>query len=138
MLHDLKAAKIVFRRRVGRAPKEGGQTLHMADIILLCMGTETPHHHVVLHPLTQRADRSGVDRDSHGKFLFAEGTSNLRGNLAPLKAYIYRITVPHATLPRSGFVHGSECAAKRLRRQLLHIGEGFSRVLLQLTPPHLA
>lgn len=50
----------------------------MADIILLCAGQGPLQHHVEQHPLTRWADRSDMDRDSDGKFLLTEGTSNLR------------------------------------------------------------
>ena len=95
VLHELETAQVFFRRGVGRATEEGSQTLHMPNIILLGVGTETPHHHVMLHPLTQRADRGGVDRDSHGKFLFAEGNSNLRGQPRPAKGPYF----PHYAAP---------------------------------------
>lgn len=111
MLHELETAQVFFRRGVGRAAKEGSQTLHMPDIILLSVGTETPHHRVVLHPLTQRADRGAVDRDSHGKFLFAEGTSNLRGQPRPAKGpYLPRYRAP------------SDPPAERVRARVVSVG----------------
>src|SRR5258706_1209876 len=68
------------------------------------MWSQTPHQHVVLHPLAERADRCAGRDGSHGEFLSLKGTPWSAGDLSPLKAQEYRATSRRATLPRSGFV----------------------------------
>lgn len=36
---------------VGRSPQESGEVSNVPNIILLCMGAQTSHHHVLLHAL---------------------------------------------------------------------------------------
>ncbi|KAA9012981.1 hypothetical protein F4U96_20210 [Sphingobium limneticum] len=71
----------------------------------------------MLHPLTQWADRSSIDRDSHGKFLFVEGTSNLRRRPRPAKGPYLQ----HYDAPR-------DPPAQRVRAWVVFAGLG-SRVL---------
>ena len=59
MLVDLEVAQILRRGGIGRALEEGGKALDVAHILVLRAGREPAHHHVVLHTLTQWADRGG-------------------------------------------------------------------------------
>ena len=65
----------------------------------LRMRPEPSHHHVVLHALTQRADR-GVGRDGiHDRPLFEEGAPWSDGDLSPPKAYEYHAIARPDTPP---------------------------------------
>ena len=88
MLVDLEAAQIVRRRRVGRAAQKRHQTPNMADIVMLRVRAEPPHHHIVLHPLTQWVNPNGCRNHIHGKFLLVKGTPRSNGDSAPPKARI--------------------------------------------------
>jgi hypothetical protein len=84
MLVNLKPAQILLARGVGRTAKEGGKTPDMLDIVLLGMWPQAAHHHVVLHALAQRADRSVSRIGSHGKFL---SLKELHGQPGPHRAH---------------------------------------------------
>jgi hypothetical protein len=94
MLVDLEAAQIVRRRRIGRAAQKSRQAPDMPDIVMLRMRAETPHHHIVLHPLTQWVDGCLRDSRIHGKLLF-------------LKELQGRTTTQHRPKPKFSALHHS-------------------------------
>ena len=116
MLAELEAAQVLCCGGIWRAPEERGETPDVADVVLLGMRSQTPHQHVVLHTLAQRADRYVGRQGSHGKFLSLKGTPCSAADLAALKAYEYCAPSPHATLPQSGFVLGGESRHRRCER----------------------
>jgi hypothetical protein len=61
---QLKAAKIVARRRVRRPAEEGREVPHIANVVLLGGFTKPPRRHVVDHALPQWADGLGGHRES--------------------------------------------------------------------------
>ena len=121
MLVDMEVTQILCRGRVGRAAKKGRETANMADVVLLRVRTQTPHHHVMLHALPQRVDRSGCRDGIHDKFLSLKGTPCSEREAAPPKSNIYRPTSPQTTLPRSGFVHAGD--SRRYCRWVLNGSE---------------
>src|SRR5471032_1248722 len=61
---QLIAPQIFSAGRIGRAPKKHFEPTHGTDIVLLRLGRELAHAHVVDHPLAQRA--GGTDLRFHG------------------------------------------------------------------------
>jgi len=74
MLVQLEVAQILGRRGIGRTAQEDGETPDVPDVVVLRVRSQAPHHHVMLHALTERADRCAGRDGIHGRFLFVEGT----------------------------------------------------------------
>jgi hypothetical protein len=53
MLMQLEVSDVPRRRCVGRATKERGQAPNVTNLVLLGMGAQAPHEHVLLHALAQ-------------------------------------------------------------------------------------
>src|SRR5579872_6849051 len=94
MLLDLEIAQILGRGRIRRASKVGSKTPHVADVLVLGSRQQTPHHHVMLHPLAQWRNRSIGGDGSHGKFLSVEGTRMLRRRTRPAQSLILSRYLP--------------------------------------------
>ena len=74
MLIQLEAADIVRRRGVGRAAEERGEAPDVTNVVLLRVGAEATHEHVVQHALAKRRDGCIGRWGSHGEFLSLKGT----------------------------------------------------------------
>ena len=74
MLIELEAADILRRRGVGRAAEKRGKAPDVTNVVLLRVGAEAPHEHVVLHALAKRRNGCIGRRGSHGEFLSLKGT----------------------------------------------------------------
>ena len=88
-------------------PKESGKSTDMSNIVVLRMGSQPPHHHVLLHALAQRGDRRISLQSRHGKFLSLKGTPMVGASTTLRSKAVYiKPSQALAPLPRSGFVHG--------------------------------
>ena len=61
---QLKAAKVLLRRRIWRPAEEGREVPDVPDVVLLDFSVEPARRHVVDHALTQRADGLVGHRES--------------------------------------------------------------------------
>ena len=67
LLLDLETAHVLGGRGVRRAPQPRREPLDVADIIVLRLGREPAHGHVVDKALTKRADQQNGDNVVHLK-----------------------------------------------------------------------
>jgi len=74
------------RRSIGRAAEKRSETAIVTNAVLLGVGAQTSHEHVVEHALAKRRDRCIGRQYSHGEFFSLKGTPWSDRNLYPLKA----------------------------------------------------
>jgi hypothetical protein len=60
MLMQLEMPYVLDRRGARGTPKKSGEAPDMTNVVMLRMGSQTPHHHVLLHALAKRCDRGIV------------------------------------------------------------------------------
>ncbi|ESZ68189.1 hypothetical protein X727_23215 [Mesorhizobium sp. L103C119B0] len=56
MLMQLESTDVRSRRSIGRAAKERSEAPDVTNVVLLGMGAQATHEHVVLHALAKRRD----------------------------------------------------------------------------------
>ena len=89
----------------GEGRRKGCEAPDVTNVVLLGMGAQAPHEHVLLHALAKRRDRCNGRQGIHGEFL---SLKELHGRIAGSTRSRLMNTEPsqnQAILPRSGFVH---------------------------------
>lgn len=112
MLIDLKTPEILDGGCIGGLAKKSSEAPNMANVVLLRVLPKATHLHVLKHTLAERSVRGKVVTAS---MVSSFPLKELHGRKAtsPLaKPEQYHATSPHATLPRSGFMHWSQGAGR--------------------------
>jgi len=100
-LLDLEPAQVLCRRRVGRAPEEGGEAPDVTHIVALRLAAEAPHVHVVDQAPAQRADGGNGNEFVHRSTPHVEGAEMLCPHRAALnpRTTLAALPEPHRQRP---------------------------------------